>query len=222
MTEAILENESCFLENGTWIAVIRSIITDDPNVPERSTVAISLIILMLRIPRLFRDMTTVICSQASPSFTATADLISRARDLRMDLKDWYLTYIGPDDRPIVGTNPSLSDGSYKLLVLFYLCSIYSNRLNTCINWTEASEIDEIEEQTQLFARTIERFCEGASSFQSSLILAQKLPIAEATIATGDEWQAQWQCRSRTMPGQLFRMPESTFSQWCKLFGRKIS
>ncbi len=80
-------------------------------------------------------------------------------------------------------------------------------------------MDEMEEESQRFANTILSFCRGEvdSNLQSSLILAQKLPIAEATIESGEEWKQQWKY---SQVGELFKMPEHTFRHWCSRFGRK--
>jgi hypothetical protein len=179
---------------------------------------VSLVILLVRIPRLFRDFTKAICDHPEPPLSTMIDLIFRARNLRLALKSWYFSHVGPNDAPIVGT--CLSDGCYRLLVLFYLCSIYSNRLNTCIYWTETPDAEEMEEESQQYAKTIVSLCKGEaySNLQSSLILAQKLPIAEATIESGEEWKQQWHRNSKQ--GQMFKMPEQTFRHWCSLFGRK--
>ena len=182
---------------------------------------ISLIVLLILIPRLFRDLTKIICDHADPPLPTVVDLISRARKLRLGLKNWYYSYIGPDDTPIIGSSFGLGDGYYKLLVLFYLCSIYSNRLNTCMHWIGTPDIDEMEEESQRFANAIVFFCKGETNLQSSMILAQKLPIAEATIETGEEWKQQWRCHS-SRQGQLFKMPKQSFRHWCSLFGRKAS
>lgn len=183
---------------------------------------ISLIVLLVRIPRLFRDLTTVICTPATPSLLTATEFIPRARKLRADLKTWYRTYIGPDETPIVGSDPRLGDGFYKVLLMFYLCSIYSNRTISSFYWKGTSDIDEIEEETQRFARTIVSFCEGESDFQSSLILAQKLPIAEATLDNSEQWKQEWRCQNGCKQNELFKVPEYIFEQWCHRFGRKTS
>jgi len=221
MTEAILENQTCFLEDPAWIAVLQSIITDDPLVPERSTMLISLIHVKIVIPGLFCDITKAICSRTDPPVSTVTELISRAQNLRLALKNWHSTYIGLDDtvdNPIAGIG--LSDGYCKLRVLCYLCTIYSNRLSTSIYFTGTPGIEEMEQESQRLARNIVSFCrdEAYSNLQSSLILAQKLPIAEATIETGEEWKQQ--SRQGSGQSQLFKMPEKTFRRWCSLFGRK--
>jgi hypothetical protein len=183
---------------------------------------VSLIIILVDIPRLFRDFTKALCYSPEPPLPTMRDLISRAQNIRFSLKTWYSAHIGPGDPPT--DILSLGDGYYKLLVMFYLCSIYSNRLNTCVFWTGTgtSDIDEIEEESQQFAKTIVAFCKDEAHFnlQSSLILAQKLPIAEATIETAEDWKRHLGVGSR--PGQLCKMPEQSFKHWCSLFGRTTS
>jgi len=148
-------------------------------------------------------------------------LISRARNLRLTLKTWYSSHIGIGAIPILAAG---HDGIYcKILIAFYLCAIYSNRLNTCIHWTgtETSAIEEMEKETQRFAKAIVTLCEveAYSALKNSLLSAQKLPIAEATIKTTEEWKQQWRC---SRPGELFKMPERAFKHWCNLFGRKTA
>lgn len=180
----------------------------------------SLIILLVPIPRLFKDFTEVICNHSDPPLSTMLELISRARSHRSGLKKWYSRYMGPDDSPVDGAG--LGDGYFKFLVLFYLCSIYSNRLLTCIHLNGTSDIEDVEEESQRFAKIIVSLCKGPgySSLQSSVILAQKLPIAEATIETSEEWRQAW--RRSSWQGPLFKMPEQTFKHWCSRFGRRTS
>jgi hypothetical protein len=107
----------------------------------------------------------------------------------LGLKYWYQRYYaGFNDTSINDTG--LGDGYCKLPILFYLCSICANRLYPCIYWTGALDIEGIEEEAQRYSKAIVSFCEGEahSNLQSSLVLAQKLPIAKATIETGEEWK----------------------------------
>jgi hypothetical protein len=181
---------------------------------------ISLLIILVSIPRLFSDFTKAICRYPDPPLTTMMELMSQARRVRLSLQNWYFSHIGPDDTPISG--PVFCDGYYKILVLFYICSIYSNRLITCIYWRGTPDIMEMEEESQRFANIIASLYkeEAYSNLQSSLLLAQKLPIAEATIESGDDWKKQLGLGSSQ--SQLFKMPEQTFKQWCSLFGRKTS
>jgi hypothetical protein len=220
ITESILENHRCFLEQPAWTATLRSIITNNPLIPERSTMAISLFNILISIPGLFRDITAAICDYPDPPLTTLIELISRAQKIRLSLRNWYSSHIGLDDVPINGL--ASRDECYKILVLFYISSIYSNRLNTCIYVSGASDMMEREEESQRFANIVVSIYreEAYSKLQSSLLLAQKLPIAEAIIESGDNWKEQ--LRLSSGQGQLFKMPAQTFKHWCALFGRKTS
>jgi len=220
ITESILNNQSCFLEQPVWIAALRLITTDNPLEPERSTMVMSLLIILISIPRLLRDVTTAICHFPGPSLAKVAKLISRSRKIRLSLQSWYSRNFGPDNTPING--PVFCPGYNRVLILFYICSIYSNRINTCMYWAGTPGIREMEEESQRFASIIVSLYkeEKNSNFQSSLLLAQKLPIAEATIESGNDWKQQLSlgiCQS-----QLFKMPKETFKHWCSHFGRITS
>lgn len=58
------------------------------------------------------------------------------------------------------------------------------------------------------------------NLQSSILLAQKLPIAEATIESGKQWSADMV--KKRPAGGLFMISTDTFVGWCELFGRRIS
>jgi hypothetical protein len=218
ITESILNNEKLFLDEPVWRAVLRSVISDNLLEPERTTMVNSILTILISIPGLFKDFTDAICNDPQQSLTTMIELVSRARQCRVSLRNWYCTHIGPDGTPI--NRPVFCDGYYKILVLFYICSIYVNRLNTCIFWTGESGIEEMEDESQRFAKNIVSMYreEAYKDLPSSLLLSQKVPIAEATIQSGDEWKKQWVLsESRS---QLFRIPKQTFCYWCSLFGRK--
>lgn len=178
---------------------------------------VSILLILITIPRLFREITEVINSPVKPQFATVTALISRTRHLRRSLEDWYSSNVGPDQEP----KKRLCNGFPKILVLFYVCSIYANRLNTCLYWTGTPYIADAEEETQRYANILldlERQ-EAYTNLQGALLLAQKVPMAKATITTGQEWKTML---SRTPSVPLFRMPQATFNRWCHLFGRKTT
>lgn len=216
ITECILNNRACFLEQPAWTTVLQSIVTDNPLVPERSTMLVSLLILQTWIPRLFKDITATICRDCDPPLATVADLTLRTRKLRESLKNWCSTYVEPDG------STSFRDDHYQIIVLYYICVIYSNRLSTSLAWTETADLEEMEAESQRFAsRTVTLSNEEAfPNLLRSLLLTQKLPIAESMIETGYDWKQQLQhCRNQ---GPVFKMPKQTFMQWCDLLGRKTS
>ncbi|KAL7940493.1 hypothetical protein V8C42DRAFT_362289 [Trichoderma barbatum] len=218
-TEAILNNETCFLERPAWRAVLRSIITDDPLVPERSTMIISIVTSFVTIPTLFKDFTDVLCHSPGQPHVGITKLMSRAQRLRGSLQNWYSSYIQPSETPI--NNPFFGNAYYDALVIYYICMMYCNRLNTSIHLQGTQGINDMEEECQWFASIIISLHhreESYSNRQGSLLLAQKLPIAEATIASGDAWKLQLSL-GYSQDG-VFKISGEVFDYWCKLFGRR--
>jgi hypothetical protein len=193
------------------------VITDNPLEPERSPMVNSLLTILISIPGLFKDFTDVICIVSRKPPTAMIELIARARQIRSSLRNWKCTHIGPDETPINGT--VFCEGYQKILVLYYICSIFLNRLNTCIFSTGESDIEEMEDESQRFAQNIVFYKEAAyQKLPSSLLLSQNVAIAEATIKSDHEWKKHWDLRGSE--SQLFKVPKQTFCFWCSLFGHK--
>lgn len=184
---------------------------------------ISLLTLLILIPRLFRDVTMATCllpPNMPPGIMAK--LVSRARNLRSSLQGWYPGAFGPGNIPIHEGSVFCHRYS-RILVLYYICTICCNRLNTCMYRAgELSEILEMEEESQRCASIIvslHREQEAYSRLRSSLLLIQKLPVAEAVIGSPNEWRKHLTV-GMVRYQQLFLMPKQIFQRWCDLFGRR--
>lgn len=180
---------------------------------------ISIVSIFVTIPTLFKEFTDVICHNPDQPLQVITGLISRAKKLRVSLQDWYHSYIQP-----IGTlinDSTYGNMYYDALIIYYICMIYSSRLNTCIHLQGTPGIHQMEDECQWFARIIiSSHQRGGSSSnrQGSLLLAQKLPIAEATIESGDAWKTQLSFGDNH--DHIFKIGRDTFDYWCKLFGRK--
>lgn len=182
---------------------------------------ISIMLIFVTIPTLFKGFTDVICHNPDRSLQVITELTSRAHKLRSSLQNWYHTYIQPSGTPI--DDPPYGSMYYNALVIYYICMIYSSRLSTCIHSQDKSTVYKLEDECQRFAKIIvslDQRGRSSSNRQGSLLLAQKLPIAEATIESGDAWKAQLSIGYSH--NHVFKMPEKTFHYWCKLFGRRTS
>ena len=188
--------------------------------PQKSSKAILLIMLLISIPRLFRERTRVICyDRQDVGSAAIRKSISDARQLRSSLQEWYKRFVSDKTAFTLHSNlysrPQLS----RQLVLYYVCTIYCNRLNTCTYcWEDLAEALKMEEESQLCASYIVSLNKEQlvhSKLQASLLLVQKLPLAEAVVASAEEW------RDRMISGaqRIFVMPKQTFQRWCDLLGR---
>jgi hypothetical protein len=222
VTESILNNQNCFLEEPEWIAVLRSIFEEHVTPPATSPTGVSLMALLISIPRLFREMTMLICCDRQGQGSAAVDkAISRARHLQASLREWSEYFMPTKTAFIMGvdlpSHPELS----RQLIQYYVCTIYCNRLNTCMYhpW-EMMEVLRMEEESQLCASHIVSLNTEQlvhSGLQASLLLIQKLPLAEAVVTSADEW------RDSIIRGtqQTFVMPRQTFQNWCGLLGRTM-
>jgi hypothetical protein len=184
---------------------------------------ISLLTLLISIPRLFRDITTATCHAAPGSAAdAIAKLVFRARELRSSLQTWHSRNFGPGNRRISDDLVFCPNYS-RILVLYYICTIYCNRLNTSIYRAgEMPEILKMEEESQRCASSIVSLHKEEEAYcrlQSSLLLVQKLPLAEAVISSAKEWKERL-TTDMTRCQHFFLMPKPTFQHWCDLFGRR--
>jgi hypothetical protein len=86
---------------------------------------------------------------------------------------------------------------------------------------DGTNAKELEEQAQKFATSIISIGkqEASLSMQSGLLLAQKVPIAEATIGSSDQWMKRLSLDKS--PGEILKISERTFRHWCSLMGRKV-
>ncbi|OCL09252.1 hypothetical protein AOQ84DRAFT_272020, partial [Glonium stellatum] len=92
ISESIVNNKECFLEQPSWKQTMRSMIIENGAAPERSAMVISLLIHMTLIPRLFRDVTEAICNRTSSSTVGADELKCRASRLRASLQCWRWDY----------------------------------------------------------------------------------------------------------------------------------
>ena len=84
MTECLLNNERCFLEQPAWKAVMRSAIMDDVLIADRSDIVIELMILKSNIPGFFVDVTKIMLSP-NPDRARISSIALKIHQLRVDL-----------------------------------------------------------------------------------------------------------------------------------------
>lgn len=186
MTEALLNNERCFLEKDSWKAVFRSVIVEDAFISDRSGIVIELMILKSNIPGLFVDVTNIIYHRNSDRLhiNAIADKLCR---LRADLYEWHSRY-----EVLLTSGPQLYPGSpeferkCKVFATYLSCVIISSRLLGVLSSTERVEL---EQETQLLAsQMLDLELEVKAAFSAAaMFMAQTLGVAQSTIATSKDW-----------------------------------
>ncbi|RDW61498.1 hypothetical protein BP5796_11390 [Coleophoma crateriformis] len=211
-TEAMFNNEHCFLEQDNWREVFESVIVDDDIISDRSEIVISLLMIKSKIPGICADATTAVCGDKPPEMSAVVDLASRAQQARDSLIKWRCDY-----EPLLGPLAELckrdvdDDKKCKVMGVYLSCMMLVNRLLSSVSAPKErleleDEIDAIADQVlDLYGRVAE------IRPQSTLFLAQTIAIAKAMQATTPLW------RDISPDGGIERWK---FEKFCEIIGRK--
>ena len=185
---------------------------------------ISLIAHVASIPRLFRDITKALCHHTDMDVSRITELRCRAHELCSSLQRWRLKYYDSNMQPIPGC-PQV-DGFCNILVHFYFSSIISNRLLTATCWRGWCKMGHIEEASQGYAHALLALAmqreKAYLNLQGGLLMAPKIRVANATIATRQDWQIEILDESSLKVQQPGVIQAWKFERWCRFFGRKIS
>lgn len=236
MTEALLNNERCFLEQPAWKDVLRSVTTPDaPLISDRSSIVVELMVLKCNIPGLCVDVTNMICHQADPDPSFIIEIACRIHQLRVDLLKWHGQYENIlRNAPAILPGTAEFDRRCKVFATYLSCMIISSRLLGSISPTERSEL---EEETQVLTGqmlALELEVKNAS-LQTYLFMAQTLGVSHATIKTSELWRDSSEKGERIedengneqpdtpeSPGPRSLIESWRFERWNKLMGRKTS
>lgn len=85
----MLNNEACFFNQEQWKPVFESVVLNEvPPFADRSRRSVDLWRILWPIPRLFKQITELICHQSTPDPGLAMKLTLRAFKIRTDLKKW--------------------------------------------------------------------------------------------------------------------------------------
>lgn len=233
MTEALLQNERCFLEQPAWKNVLRSVAHPSaPLLGDRSPIVVSLMVLKCNIPGLCVDVTNIICHQPDPDPSFIIEIACKIHALRVDLLKWHDQYTA-----LLSTSPPILPGTAefdrkcKVFATYLSCMIISSRLLGAISPTERSELEE--ETMVLTGQMLDLEVEVKNaSLQTYLFMAQTLGVSHATINTSDLWRdasdkadsepGNGQPDTPESPGARGLIEVWKFEKWNRLMARKIS
>ncbi|TAQ84040.1 hypothetical protein B7494_g7626 [Chlorociboria aeruginascens] len=216
MTECLLNNERCFLEQDIWQAVFQSLINkEDSPIADRSEIVITLFKFKSFIPGLVMDVTNLICHTPSVSAEAIIELTSRIRAHRSRFLLWLSRW-----KALVDCAPYMTPGSAefdrrsKVFATYLSCHMLSNRLLAAVS---AMERKELEKETQCLAGQMLKLEVEVKTSDSSacLFMAQTMGVAGATRAS-----PEWGDVDENVEGPLIERKK--FERWCWLFGRKTN
>jgi hypothetical protein len=215
MSECLLRNEECFLEEPEWKRVLSSMSTSSSNSPtDREPVAISLWTRMLPIPRLFRQTTLYICTSTHPDPALRDEILLQAYDTRQDLISWLREYhLFYQRYQYKITEFKL----HELLAVALAMQILLQRLIVALQPLDPGS-PLMEQETQGNAERIVALQDEAAAAgrpRTSILVAQKVFIAKAAIASRDDWGATLGATGRGV------VPREVFQRWSDLLMRKI-
>ncbi|KAH8670130.1 hypothetical protein BGZ60DRAFT_29241 [Tricladium varicosporioides] len=222
MTECLLNNERCFLEEPEWQTVFRSVITeDDFKISDRSEITVSLIMLKGFVPGFFHDITNITCLGGDPDLEYINAVAAGLRHLTSQLSRWHERYVVitecyPDMLP---GSPEY-DGHCKVFSTYLSCLMISSRLLSVLSTHDRAGLEDTSQE--LADQMLELNAKiQSSSRQTSLFMAQTLGVAKSIKITQKSWQQY--CRSSEEVYTEIGLPlaRTQVRRWCEVIGRKM-
>ena len=221
MTEAMLENERCFLEEEPWRLLLESLILENHGLLHQSETAMTILILKSRVPGIFKDTTAVICNNNQLDFLKLRALFG-AHELLADLGSWLCKYtdiifLSRDGPAGFHSHEMRSD----IMSTYLSCRMIVTRLLAALSTEELASMEE--EAQQLASQTfeLERVTTAVSPF-ASLLLAQAVAVAHSIRSTAEEWKINLSMDGNRDRGTNLIIERWKFEHWCRLLGRKVS
>ena len=226
MTEALLNNTRCFLEEPAWQSVFYSTVLDSEELPDRSDLVISLWTELCVGPGMYKDTTDLICTDMSPDPVVLENLICQVLQHTENLLDWndrWLAVLDTNNTKIIqcderepyvmSANP---DKRLEIHGTFLSCLVLKYRILVSL---APARFAHLEAECQDIAAQIMRLEERVKTRnpQGGLFMAQTVWVGKATVATKGDFACEFgRCQLRKA-GMIERWK---FEKWCRLLGRK--
>ena len=216
----MLNDDECFLEHDDWYKVFRSVISETHTLSYSSSIIVSLWTTISPIPSLFKDVQNAVCMSKDTDTRNIRNLLVRARDIRTLLSEWRQQFDGWFSSH--NSSERLGDGTeYETLGIFMANMIILNRLSMSLNIRAGSDL---EDEAQSLASGILEIQRRANAInpRTSLFMAFKAVVAEATMGTKNEWQQAIKSELERHASANSIISRHVFEHWVNLKGRKIS
>ncbi|KAH8801391.1 hypothetical protein F5884DRAFT_806472 [Xylogone sp. PMI_703] len=231
ITEALISNSYCFLQEDLWQEVFRSVVIRGARFSDRSEMVVSLFIRMSYLPDLFKACSEVILGIAVCSEVSVKALACRINSHRAELLEWYnrwesdlhliLSHVSEDAISKQGQSIDSCD-YYKCREVcgsYMSCLILDNRFLTALGLDQNFML---ELQTFDLSHKIMKLHNDAysTSPQGGLFMTYTVQIAQATLITTEEWRRT--SRDGAVTGREWEgrfIEEETFKRWNALLGR---
>jgi hypothetical protein len=188
MTESLLNNDRCFLDEEAWKDVLRSLISTDSMICDQTEIAITLHIHKGCVPSIFADVTEAVSHPTRHTTPTIQEIVFRARELRADFLHWrqhhdYFFGAGLDD--CSGTTDH--GKPYEITGTYFTCLTVTNRMFAAVCLLDCLAL---EDEAQLLAGQILELRSKVKvlSPQAKLFLVFAAKVASATQATYWGWR----------------------------------
>jgi len=222
MTECVMNNQTCFLEEDAWQEVFRSIIHEEEFLlADRSEITISLIMVKAFLAGSFHDVTNILCVDDGPDPQYIQVVTNNLRRLRANLRKWHCRYT-----KILLKIPDLSPGTQaydahcKIFSTYVTCLMVSSRLLGTISALERADCEDCTQRLadEMFELTLQT---NSESEQTTLFMAQTAGISASVQATHPSWREFTESEADINTPSGAAKARSVFEGWCRLIGRKL-
>ena len=186
---------------------------------DRSKLSVSLWTCITHIPSLFNQVERLIYDPQEVVLPLVQQLSLRVRHRREMLANWLFRF-----KTVLAENPDSTplscDRRYEILGVGMAMLVISNRLLLAVHHDMAGVL---EPETQSLARQIMHLQQRASEAnpRAGIFMTLKIVLAQATLATKDEWHCPPDIARRDRAGGSPRLiPPEVFAHWCQLKGRR--
>ncbi|KAH8896580.1 hypothetical protein GQ53DRAFT_838146 [Thozetella sp. PMI_491] len=190
--EALLKNQTCFLDDPCWTEALKEVIAPQEAFTDRSALGITLMTLMAKVPTLAKRVGHAVVIQNSLQRQYFDTIAAEIRSLRSAIiawrRDFNLALIANASRPSQarGIQPSFSK-KHEMSGIALVIHMIASRMLVCIS-TAGREL--LEEEVQSLAVELKTLqASVAHNCRANFFLGQKSIIADAAIATHEDFVA---------------------------------
>ena len=186
MSESLVANTHCYLEQPEWIDLYRSIVQDSDYLTDRSTLTVNVRLQMFSLPGIWRDIADVVTGPLLFDDHALAELECRCRTAHKDFIDWMEDYKAHCVKMSLASPPPQELAMRRELFGAALeCLAILKRLSSTVCDAERLKL---EIEAQALAHLILDLQKQPSPKHSWLFSGHEVGVAYTVMLTKDQWE----------------------------------
>jgi hypothetical protein len=214
ISECLVSNERCYLEEPVWTELYKSLTQEKDFLDDRSALTINLRSLMFPMSGLWHDVGKAVTGPQLFDDDTLASLAYRCRKLHKEGIDWMEEYKAHCVRLSLSTPPPEEIAMRRELFGSALeCLILAKRLLATVC---DDEREGLEAETQALAHLILNLQKQPSTKHSWLFSGHEVGIAYTAILTKDQWDGSYTCESEEERRLAIRKRYNTWSNTLRM------